>query len=86
MSRRKRAIEKQKKQSSPMQKAKRAKKQYYASNAAKDNWEEKKARKEQSRFNERISKGISVQCPLQSWEQPSTEKCRECKLRCSFKR
>ena len=86
MSRKKRALERQKKQSSPMQKAKRAKKQYYASIAAKDNWEEKKARKEQSRLNKRISEGISAQCPLQSWEQPSTEKCRGCKFKCSLKR
>ena len=86
MSRKKRAIERQKKQSSPAQKAKRAKKQYYASSDAKDNWEDKKARKEQSRLNKRVSLGISPQCSLESWEEPSAEKCRECKLKCSFKR
>lgn len=86
MSRKKRAIEREKKQNSPMQKAKRAKKQYYASSDAKGNWEDKKACKEQSRLNKRISLGISPQCPLQSWEEPNTEKCRECKLKCSFKR
>ena len=86
MSRKKRAIEREKKQSSPKQKAKRAKKQYYASSDAKDNWEDKKARIEQSRLNKRISSGISPQCPLQSWEEPNAEKCRACKLKCSFKR
>ncbi len=83
MSRKKRAIEKQKKQNSPKRKAKQAKKAYYSSWDAHDTWEEKKARKEQGRLTKRVSKGISVECPLRSWEQPSIENCSGCKLNCS---
>lgn len=83
MSRKKRAIERQKKQNSPQKKAKQAKKSYYSSREASENWEEKKARKEQGRITKRISKGISVDCPLQSWEQPSAENCSGCKLNCT---
>lgn len=83
MSRKKRAIEKQKKQNSPQKKAKRAKKAYYSSWDARCTWEEKKARKEQGRITKRISKGISVDCPLKSWEQPSAENCSGCKLNCT---
>lgn len=51
MSRRKRAIERQKKLNSPAKKAKQSKKNFYASTAAKEQWEKKKARKEQSNYD-----------------------------------
>ena len=85
MSRKSRALEKQRKQNSQAKKAKNAKKRYYASALAKETWEEKKARKQQGQIDRRESLGISTRCPLQSWEQPSKEKCGGCKLRCSFK-
>ena len=86
MSKKSRAIKNQKKQSSPKYKAKQAKKAYYSSYAARENWNEKKARKTQSQINRRISEGISVDCPLQSWERPSRENCKGCTLKCSFKK
>lgn len=85
MSRKKRAIEKQKKQNSPAKKAKNAKKNYYASYVAREKWDEKKERKQQSQTIRRVSKGISTDCPLQSWEHPTKEKCNGCHLKCSFK-
>ena len=54
MSRKKRALERQKKQNSQTQKLKRAKKAYYASNEAKQKWEDKKTRKEQGDFDKRV--------------------------------
>lgn len=86
MSRRKRAIEKQKKQNSKARKLKQQRKAYYASGSAIEKWEEKKARKSQSQLNNRISKGISSDCPLFEWEKPSAKKCEDCSLKCSFKR
>lgn len=83
MSRKKRTIEKQKKQNSPAKKAKQAKKQFYASPAAEEQWKEKKFRKKQSQLNRRQSQGVSMNCPLESWEQPSIEKCEGCDLECS---
>ena len=85
MSRKSRALEKQKKLNSQAKKAKNAKKNYYASYAAKEAWEKKKARKKQSQIDRRESMGISVNCPLESWEQPTVEKCSGCNLRCSFR-
>lgn len=86
MSRKKRAIERQKKQNSPQKKAKQAKKTYYKSNEAKQNWSEKKARKDQSRTNKRISQGVSVMCPLKSWETPNSANCKGCTLKCSLQK
>ena len=86
MSKKSRAIRNQKKQNSPKQKAKQAKKSYYASYAAKVDWDEKKARKKQSQLNKRVSEGISANCPLQSWEKPSKQNCKGCTLKCSFKK
>lgn len=51
MSRKKRALEKQKKANSVAKKEKAAKKKYYASFEAKNAWEEKKARKAQSEYD-----------------------------------
>lgn len=86
MSKKKRAIEKQKKQNSEEQKRKRAKKAEYASHASYLKWEDKKARKEQSQLNRREALGVSRECPLVSWEQPSIEKCNGCQVnKCSFK-
>lgn len=45
MSRRQRARERQRRLNSPQHKMKQAKKAYYASDAAKKKWEEKKAQK-----------------------------------------
>lgn len=85
MSRKKRKLEKQKKQNSPAMKAKLAKKRYYASDAARDKWESKKEKKYQSQINKRMSQGISSNCPLQSWEQPNSERCKGCEIKkCSF--
>lgn len=86
MSRKKRALERQKKQNSPQRKAKQAKKTYYKSYAAKEDWDKKKDRKDQTRINKRISEGISVVCPLQSWEKPNYKSCKGCTLKCSFKK
>ena len=85
MSKKRRALKERKKQNSPKYKAKQAKKTYYASYAAKESWDEKKARKTQSQLNKRVSEGISVNCPLRSWEKPSNENCKGCTHRCSFK-
>ena len=85
MSRRKRAIEKQKKQNSKARKLKQQKKEYYASGSAMKKWEDKKTRKSQSQLNNRIAQGISSDCPLFEWEKPSTPKCDGCLLKCSFK-
>lgn len=85
MSRKKRAIEKQKKQNSEAQKRKRAKKAEYTSWNSSLKWDEKKARKQQSQLTKRESKGISVECPLMPWESPSAEKCSKCMLKCSYK-
>ncbi len=49
MSKKKRAIAKQKKQNSEAARRKRARKAYYVSPAAKDKWDEKQARKQQSK-------------------------------------
>ena len=85
MSRKKRKLERQRKQNSPEKKAKQAKKAYYASCEAKDRWEEKKERKRQNQINARISKGVSVDCPLESWEAPSIQRCEACDIiKCSF--
>lgn len=85
MSRRKKALERQKKQSSAERRAKEAKKKYYNSNEAREKWNDKKARKQQSQVNLRVSKGVSVDCPLNSWEEPNAERCKDCELKCSFK-
>ena len=85
MSRKKRALERQKKQNSLAKRAKNAKKAYYASDSAREKWNNKKARKKESQLNKRESMGISTQCPLKSWDNPSVEKCEGCNLRCSFK-
>ena len=45
MAKRRKALERQKKENSAKAKAKRAKKAYYQSPAAKQKWEEKKAKK-----------------------------------------
>lgn len=86
MSRRKKAIERQRKQNTPEKKAKRAKKEKYASFASKEKWEDKKEKKRQSNLNRRQSQGVSVECPLDHWDTPSSEKCEGCDLKCSFKR
>ena len=86
MSKKKRKIEKEKKQNSPKQQAKRKKKAYYASYEAAQKWDDKQARKEQSQLNRRESQGISVYCPLLSWETPTIRRCKGCKLKCSFNR
>lgn len=86
MSRKKRAIEKQKRQNSSASKQKKAKKNYYASYAAMEKWEDKKARKEQRQCTERESRGISFRCPLPGWQHPDKESCSGCRLKCSFKR
>lgn len=52
MSKRKRALEKAKKANSPQRKLKRAKKAYYASSAAKQKWEEKKAKRQKNYIDE----------------------------------
>ncbi len=49
-------------------------------------WDDKQARKEQSQLNRRESQGISVYCPLLSWETPTIRRCKGCKLKCSFNR
>ncbi len=85
MSRKQRAQEQQKKRNSPAQKEKRAKKIYYASYVARQDWQEKKARKRQEQIKKRVERGISVHCYLEPWEEPSTEKCTGCRYRCSFK-
>ena len=85
MSKKKRALEKQRKQNSLAKKAKQRKKSYYASSAAKERWNDKKGRKENKQLARRESMGISVNCPLQSWEKPDTNKCKECFLKCSYK-
>ena len=46
MSKRRKALKRQKKQNSPKAKAKQAKKAYYASPAAKQKWADKKARRD----------------------------------------
>lgn len=85
MSRKKRAIEKQKKQNSEAQKRKRAKKAEYSSRNSYLKWEEKKERRQQSQLANREAKGISVECRLMPWESPSAEKCSKCTLKCSYK-
>lgn len=85
MSRKKRAIEKQKKQNSEQQKRKRAKKAEYASWNSHLKWEKKKERRQQSQLNKREARGISVECPLMHYENPSEEKCSKCTLKCSYK-
>ena len=84
MSRRKKAIEKEKKQNSAEHKKKQAKKNYYRSYQAKEKWDEKKSRRDQSKLDKRIGEGVSVNCPLKAWETPSTERCFGCKLKCSY--
>jgi len=84
MSRKKRALEKQRKQNSPEKKAKQEKRKYYASREAEEKWRDKKERKRQSQINRRVSKGVSVYCPLQSWQLPSIERCEGCDVKCSF--
>lgn len=86
MSSKKRAIEKQKKANSPKAMAKRAKKQFYASPAAKEQWEDKKGRREQRQEAKRSTNGIPRECPLPAWEKPNTEKCKGCRLKCSSNR
>jgi len=85
MSRKKRAIEKQKKQNSEAQKRKRAKKSEYSSRNSYLKWEEKKERRQQSQLAKREAKGISTECPLMHYEKPSEEKCAKCTLKCSHK-
>lgn len=85
MSKRKRALERQKKQNSPAKKAKIAKKQSYKSWDSAEKWEEKKRRKSESNINRRISDGISTECPLKHFEKPSAENCEGCELKCSSK-
>ena len=51
MSKKGRALEKQKKQNSPKAKVKQAKKSYYASYEAKQKWAEKKEKKAQKKFD-----------------------------------
>ncbi len=82
MSKKKRAQRKQEKANSPANKAKQAKKQYYASWEAKDDWRTKQARKEQRQIRERSSQGVPGECPLAGWEKPSAEKCDGCTLKC----
>lgn len=84
MSRKKRAREQQRKMNSKAAEIKNQKKRYYVSYAAKERWQEKKARKEQSQLTKRVSQGISVKCPLQGWEEPSIESCSGCTLKCSY--
>ena len=85
MSRRKRALEKQRKQNSPAKKAKQSKKIYYASYAAKEKWQKKKEKKEQSQIARKEAMGIPANCPFKSWEEPDPVECRECSLKCSYK-
>lgn len=85
MSRKKRAIDKQRRQSAKA-KNKQEKRTYYASPKAGDNWEQKKARKSQSQLNRRVSAGVSTQCPLYEWENPNNELCKGCTLKCSYNR
>lgn len=84
MSRKKRAREQQRKMNSKASETKKQKKRYYGSYAAKNKWQEKKARKEQRQLTKRVSQGISVKCPLQGWEKPSIEGCSGCTLKCSY--
>ena len=84
MSRRKRVKDKEKIATSVAKRQKNAKKNYYASNAAKQKWEDKKKRKSQSQISYRESTGISKECPLASWATPSVENCKGCSVfRCS---
>lgn len=85
MSRKRRTIDKQRKQSAKA-KQKAQKRAYYASNQATIDWEEKKARKSQSQINKKASMGISTKCPLPEWESPSHERCEGCTLKCSYNR
>lgn len=91
MSKKRRAIEKQKKHNSEEQKRKRKKKEKYKSPESKQKWEDKKARKEQSQYAKRESQGVSASCPLRPWDKPSTKKCYycdiiTCKYHTTFKR
>ncbi len=83
MSRRKRALEKQRKQNSPARKAKLAKKQQYASYESKEKWREKQERKKQAQLNSRIIQGINKDCPLPEYAKPSRDNCEDCDLKCS---
>lgn len=84
MSRKKRAIKKQQKASSPATKAKREKKAYYSSYQARDDWENKKGLREQRQLKKRESQGISTECHLMGWEKPTPEKCSGCRRKCSY--
>lgn len=84
MSKKKRQLEKEKKKNSPKAKAKRAKKEYYASPEAAAKWDDKQERKEQSKLNERVSKGVSKCCTLYYFEDPSPRRCKGCKFKCPF--
>ena len=86
MSKKKRAIERQKKRNSTATKLKQEKKRYYASYEAKSKWDEKKAKKEQSQCTKRESKGIPKNCPVPGWEIPTIKHCKECTvIRCTYK-
>lgn len=84
MSRKKRALERQKKANSPQAKAKRAKKAAYQSPANKQHWEDKKAAKASRQQAQKASMGISAECPMNSWEKPSINSCYGCSLKCSY--
>lgn len=84
MSRRKKAIDKQRKMNSPARKAKSAKKKYYTSSEASDKWEDKKGRKEQKYLSSKASKGVNKECTLMGWQKPNDENCSGCKLKCAY--
>ncbi len=84
MSRKKRAIEKQKKQQSHEARKKAQKKAYYASNEAKKQWDAKKLLKHQNQLIKREKEGIPANCPLLTWQKPSEENCQSCELKCTY--
>ena len=98
MSKRKRARIKQEKQNTPTKKAKRAKKEYYKSEGAKDKWEKKKQQRQAENAGRQQRGGDNQQkntagkasttpagCKLLSFQTPGKcYWCVTCELRCLY--
>ena len=84
MSKKQRQKRQLKKQNSDKNKRKQAKKERYRRGGS-GNLEKKKEKTRQRMLTERESKGVSPACPLEHYDKPSTEKCKGCTLKCSFK-
>lgn len=82
MSKKRRAIEKVKKDRERQVKRAAKERRYFSF----DNWEEKKRRKRQSQTAKKEGKfpGISKQCWLETFQEPQPKYCDECGIECPY--